>query len=152
MEQIYRLNGIDPQQSGDAAKLPTETMAQAYHQSDLGMFPNRCEGGTNSGSHGVLASGKPAIVTDATGHKDICHERNAFLLNRLRPLALRDRSGQLVARWVEPAVDEIIASIEYAYEHRAEAQARGQAAAEDMKQWPWKRAAETIISMRNQLR
>lgn len=152
MERIYRLNGIDPRQVVTLSKLPTELMAQAYHQSDLGIFPNRCEGGTNLVLMEYLASGKPAIVTNASGHKDICHERNAFLLNRLRPLALRDRSGQLVARWVEPAVDEIIASIEYAYEHRAEAQARGQAAAEDMKQWPWKRAAETIISMRNQLR
>jgi hypothetical protein len=98
-----------------------------------------------------LACGKPAIVTNATGHKEICHERNAFLLKRLRPLALSDQSGKLVARWVEPSLDEIIANIEYAYGHRAEAEARGNAAAEDMKQWPWKRAAETIIAARRRL-
>jgi hypothetical protein len=43
-------------------------------------------------------------------------------------------------------LDEIIANVEFAHEHRVEAQARGATAAEDMKQWPWKRAAETIIS------
>jgi hypothetical protein len=93
-----------------------------------------------------MACGKPAIVTDATGHKDLCNARNTFLLRNLEPLAINDGSGQLVGRWVEPSLDEIIANVEFAHEHRVEAQARGATAAEDMKQWPWKRAAETIIS------
>jgi tetratricopeptide (TPR) repeat protein len=151
MEHIYGLNGIDPQRVVTLPSLPSEAMAQAIRQSDLGIFPNRCEGGTNLVLMEYLACGKPAIVTDATGHKDICHERNAFLLRSLRPFPLHDQSGKLVARWVEPSLDEIIASIEYAYGHRAEAEARGNAAGEDMKQWPWKRAAETIIAMRSKL-
>jgi hypothetical protein len=85
-------------------------------------------------------------LRDATGHKDICHAGNAILLRNLRPLAINDGKGQLVGRWVEPSLEEIIANVEYAYQRRAESQARGAAAAEDMKQWPWKRAAETIIS------
>jgi hypothetical protein len=68
------------------------------------------------------------------------------LLKKLRPLAINDQTGKSVARWVEPSLDEIIASVEYAYEHRAETQARASVAAEDMKQWPWKRAAETMIA------
>jgi len=151
MEHVYRLNGIDPRRVVTLPSVPTEAMAQAICRSDLGIFPNRCEGGTNLVLMEYLACGKPAIVTNATGHKEICHERNAFLLKRLRPLALSDQSGKLVARWVEPSLDEIIANIEYAYGHRAEAEARGNAAAEDMKQWPWKRAAETIIAARRRL-
>ena len=146
MEHVYRLNGIDPRRVVTMPSLPAGGMAQAYRQSDLGLFPNRCEGGTNLVLMEYMACGKPAIVSDATGHKDLCNESNAFLLKTLRPLDINDRSGKLVARWVEPSLDEIIASIEYAHEHRAEAQARGQAAAEDMKQWPWKRAAESILS------
>jgi glycosyltransferase involved in cell wall biosynthesis/Flp pilus assembly protein TadD len=146
MEHIYRLNGIDPNRVITMPSLAPEQMAQAYRRSDLGLFPNRCEGGTNLVLMEYMACGKPAIVTDATGHKDICKTRNAFLLKSLQPLAIHDKSGQLVGRWVEPSLDEILASVEYAYEHRAEAQARGEAAAEDMKQWPWKRAAQTIIS------
>jgi glycosyltransferase involved in cell wall biosynthesis len=99
-----------------------------------------------------MACGKPAIVTDATGHKDVCHGKNSFLLKKLRPLAINDQSGNLAARWVEPSLDEIIASIEYAYAHREEAQARGRTAAADMKQWPWERAAETIAATMNKLR
>ncbi|MGA2747970.1 MAG: glycosyltransferase [Verrucomicrobiota bacterium] len=146
METIYRLNGIDQARVMTMPSLPAGEMAQAYRQSDLGLFPNRCEGGTNLVLMEYMACGKPAIVTDATGHKDLCRESNAFLLKELRPFPINDLSGRLVARWVEPSLDEIIASIEYAYEHRVEAQARGQAAAEDMKQWPWKRAAEIIVS------
>ena len=146
MEHLYRLNGIDPRRVITMAGLTPEQMARAYRMSDLGLFPNRCEGGTNLVLMEYMACGKPVIVTDATGHKDICHANNAFLLKSLRPLAINDEKGQLVARWVEPSLDEIIASVEYAREHQAGAQARGEAAAEDMKQWPWKRAAETIIS------
>jgi glycosyltransferase involved in cell wall biosynthesis len=146
MEHIYRLNGIDPRRVVTMPSLPPAEMAQACRQSDLGLFPNRCEGGTNLVLMEYMACGKPAIATDATGHKDLCRESNAFLLKRLRPLPVIGPGGELVARWVEPSLDEIIASIEYAFEHRLEAQARAQAAAQDMKQWPWKRAAETIIS------
>jgi glycosyltransferase involved in cell wall biosynthesis len=146
MEHIYRLNGIDPKRVLTMPSLSPEQMARAYRQSDLGLFPNRCEGGTNLVLMEYMACGKPAIVTDATGHKDLCNARNTFLLRNLEPLAINDGSGQLVGRWVEPSLDEIIANVEFAHEHRVEAQARGATAAEDMKQWPWKRAAETIIS------
>ena len=146
MEHLHRLNGVDPGRVITMTGLTPEEMARAYHQSDLGLFPNRCEGGTNLILMEYMACGKPAIVTDATGHKDICHARNSFLLKCLRPLEIRDQSGQLAARWVEPSLEEIVAGVEYAYAHRAEARARGAAAAEDMRQWPWKRAAETIVS------
>jgi glycosyltransferase involved in cell wall biosynthesis len=146
MENIYRLNGIDPKRVVTMPRLPAEDMARAYRQSDLGLFPNRCEGGTNLVLMEYMACGKPVIATDATGHKDLCRESNAFLLKSLRPLAINDRSGKLVGRWVEPSLDEIMASVEYAREHRVEAQARAQAAAADMRQWPWQRAAATIIS------
>ncbi len=146
MEHIYRLNGIDPKRVMTLPSVPPREMAQAYRQSDLGLFPNRCEGGTNLVLMEYMACGKPAIVTDATGHKDLCYESNAFLLKRLQPFLVTDGCGKLTGRWVEPSLDEIIAKIEYAYEHPGEAQARGKAAAEDMKQWPWKRSAQTIIS------
>jgi tetratricopeptide (TPR) repeat protein/glycosyltransferase involved in cell wall biosynthesis len=146
MEHIYRLNGIEPKRVSTMSSLTPEQMAHAYRQSDLGLFPNRCEGGTNLVLMEYMACGKPAIVSDATGHRDLCNARNAFLLQNLRPLTINDKRGQAVARWVEPSLDEIIASVEYAYEHRGEAQMRGAAAAGDMKQWHWKRAAETIIS------
>jgi tetratricopeptide (TPR) repeat protein/glycosyltransferase involved in cell wall biosynthesis len=149
MEHLYRLNGIDPKKTITLGDSTPQQMAEAYGRSSLGLFPNRCEGGTNLVLMEYMACGKPAIVTHATGHKDICHEGNAFLLKKLHPLAINDPSGQLVARWVEPSLDEIVAGIEYAYQHPGEAQARGAAAAEDMKQWSWKRAAETILLAMN---
>jgi Tfp pilus assembly protein PilF/glycosyltransferase involved in cell wall biosynthesis len=151
MEHLYRVNGIDPAKVMTMPQLSPGQMAQVYHLSDLGLFPNRCEGGTNLVLMEYMACGKPAIVTNATGHQDICRENNAFLLRDLRPLNIDDGAGNVIAHWVEPSLDEIIARVEYACEHRAEAQARGVAGGEEMKQWTWKRAAETIASTLNEL-
>ena len=146
MEHLYRLNGIDPARVITLPCVTPAQMAQAYRRADLGLFPNRCEGGTNLVLMEYMACGRPAIVTDATGHKDLCHAGNAFLLRHLRPLSINDGQGRLLGRWVEPSLDEIVATVEYAREHGAEAAARGETAALEMKQWPWQRAAQTILA------
>jgi glycosyltransferase involved in cell wall biosynthesis len=146
MGRLHGANGIEPGKALAMGNLTPEQMAQVYSLSDVGLFPNRCEGGTNLVLMEYMACGKPAIVTDATGHKDLCHAGNAFLLRDLHPLAINDEKGRLAARWVEPSLAEIIASVEYVYAHRVEARARAAAAAEEMRQWTWRRTAETVVS------
>jgi glycosyltransferase involved in cell wall biosynthesis len=151
MEHLYRLNGIDPQRVRTMGNLRREEMAEVYRASDLGLFPNRCEGGTNLVLMEYMACGKPAIATDASGHKDVCHESNSFPLRSLRPFVQRDTNGQVVNRWVEPSLDEIIALVEDAYQHPSKARTLGEVAAADMRQWSWQRAANTIISTLGQV-
>ena len=146
MEHVYRLNGVDPSRVTTLPSLGREAMAQAYHASDLGLFPNRCEGGTNLVLMEYMACGKPAIVTYASGHQDICRETNSLPLRSLRPFVQRDLEGRVVNRWVEPSLEEIIDRVEYAYAHRAAIRALGAAAAADMRQWSWQRAAQTIVA------
>jgi hypothetical protein len=63
----------------------------------------------------------------------------------------RDTNGQVVNRWVEPSLDEIIALVEDAYQHPSKARTLGEVAAADMRQWSWQRAANTIISTLGQV-
>jgi glycosyltransferase involved in cell wall biosynthesis len=148
MEHVYRLNGIDPARVITLPLLPQERMAEIYRESDIGLFPNRCEGGTNLVLMEYMACGRPVIVTDATGHRDVVNEKNAFLLRQLRELNINGLENQIAARWHEASVDEIIAQIEYAYNHRAESIELGRKAAEDMTRWTWRRTAETVVSNR----
>jgi glycosyltransferase involved in cell wall biosynthesis len=93
-----------------------------------------------------MASGRPVIVANGTGHRDVVNDANALLLRQLRPLNIVGSNQELVASWVEPSLDEIIAQIEFAYHHREKAAALGQQAAADMQGWTWERAAKTILA------
>ena len=47
MHSIYVRNGIDPLKVHTCPLLPNRKMRGIYAKTDLGVFPNRCEGGTN---------------------------------------------------------------------------------------------------------
>lgn len=146
MEHVYRLNDIDPRRVTTLPLLPQAQMADVYAQSDLGLFPNRCEGGTNLVLMEYLACGRPAIATFGTGHRDVVHEKNSLLLRDLRSLVIHGAHREVAARWVEPTVDEIIAQIEHAYHHRTETAVLAHQAAADLQHWSWPRAAKTILA------
>ena len=146
MEHVYRLNGIDPGRVITLPLTPQAQMAEVYRESDLGLFPNRCEGGTNLVLMEYMACGRPAVATDGTGHRDVINEKNALPLRLLRDLTINGPDKTPAARWVEPTVDEIIAQVEFAYRHRTTAAALGRQAAADMKGWTWERAARTILA------
>jgi glycosyltransferase involved in cell wall biosynthesis len=139
-------NGIDPQRVVSMPSLAPEQMARVYRMTDVGVFPNRCEGGTNLVLMEYLACGRPAIVSHTSGHRDVAHEGNALLLRQLRDLNLKNPDGSLAARWQEPSVDEIVAAVEHADHHRAALRALGEVAAAAMRQSTWERAARTIMA------
>lgn len=146
MEHVYRLNDIDPARVITVPLASQEQMAEVYRESDLGVFPNRCEGGTNLVLMEYMACGRPVVVTNGTGHRDVVNQKNSLRLNRLRPLNINGAEGQVAAHWVEPTLDEIITQIEFAYLNRGAAAELGRQAGEDMKQWTWERAARTILT------
>ena len=120
-------------------------MVRAYQLSDLGLFPNRCEGGTNLVMMEYLACGKPVVAAYATGHRDVLTDENAFLLRSLRPVVWRDAQGTVLARWQEPFLDDLVAQVEHAYHHREIAKLKGAQAAAVMRQFTWARAAEVVL-------
>lgn len=67
-----RANGIDESKVWMLAGMPNQLgMAQVMNRTDLGLFPNRCEGGTNLVMMEYLACGKPVVASHATGHLDV---------------------------------------------------------------------------------
>jgi hypothetical protein len=50
---------------------PNGAMAPIYRECHVGLFPNRCEGGTNLVAMELIACGIPAIISANTGHLDL---------------------------------------------------------------------------------
>jgi glycosyltransferase involved in cell wall biosynthesis len=144
MTHLYRLNGLDPARVITHGVRPNDSLREVYAASDVGLFPNRCEGGTNLVLMEYMACGRPVVASYATGHTDVLTRDNALLLERLRPYHLRDPQQNLVARWEEPDLDEMVASLEYAYRHRDTLRALGARAGADMARFTWRAAAECL--------
>jgi glycosyltransferase involved in cell wall biosynthesis len=145
MTYLYTLNGLDPSRIRTLPLMPHEKMARIYQQTHLGLFPNRCEGGTNLVMMEYMACGKPVIASYGTGHKDVLNEKNALLLKNLKGLNIHTPDGEIAARWLEPSLDEIISQIEYAYNNRTALTQIAQKAGEEMAQFTWERMAKTLL-------
>jgi glycosyltransferase involved in cell wall biosynthesis len=126
--------------------LPNAGMADIYRDSDVALFPSRCEGGTNLVLMEYMACGRAALATAFSGHTDILTDDNSYRLRGWRPLPIT-RNGQLVGCWCEPNVDEIVAQLEDAYVNRERLTARGRQAALDMREWTWARAARRFLPL-----
>jgi len=65
-----RLNTEAGRQTTNIVLVPqqlTLAMARVYRNSDVGLFPNRCEGGANLVLMEYMACGKPVVTVDTTG-------------------------------------------------------------------------------------
>src|SRR5262245_9484452 len=105
--QFLAENGIDLRRTVILGPKPNYSMARFYKQTDVGLFPNRCEGGTNLVLMEYMACGKPAIATFGTGHRDILTAENSIPLRRLNKLAI-ENEGRRIATWEDPDLDEVV--------------------------------------------
>jgi len=126
--------------------LPHFEMARVYKNSDVGLFPNRCEGGTNLVLMEYMACGKPAIASNSTGHRDVAGPYNTLLLERMRPLHLQGSQGQTTV-WDDPDLEELTEKLLWAYDHPAETAAIGQVAGRDMEAFTWEAAAKRFYQI-----
>ena len=145
MRKVYQDNGMNADFIQTCDLIPKEMQRELYRQTDLGVFPNRCEGGTNLVLMEYMACGKPVVASNTSGHKDVVNSRNALLLNDLSPYNIVDSENTLFARWHEPSLDELVAQIEYAYHHRKEIAKIGAKGGEDMRQFTWRNTAEDLL-------
>jgi glycosyltransferase involved in cell wall biosynthesis len=147
MSHVCTENGLDLDRVRTCELIPKELQRELYRQTDLGIFPNRCEGGTNLVLMEYMACAKPVVASNTSGHRDVVTRENALLLNDLSPYNIVDGQNQLFASWQEPSLDELVAQIEYAYHHRDEIQTLGRRAGRDMKQFTWRRTAEHLLDL-----
>lgn len=132
----------------DLGEVAHAAMPRLLRACDVGLFPNRCEGGTNLVAMECMACGVPAILSANTGHRDLLARPGAAIaLERqaaVAPLA-GDRPGFL-ADWGESDPDEIVERLEWAFDHRAEAAAVGAAGAAFMAEWGWPARIDALFA------
>ena len=146
MDYLYRINGIDGERVTTYPIVSNLQLRSLYQQTDLGVFPNRCEGGTNLVLMEYMACAKPVVASYTSGHKDILTRQNSLMLTNMKRFLLHDDGKRLVASWEEPSLEELVATIEYAYHHREQIRAIGKRAGEDMQHFTWDKAAAKIVT------
>lgn len=136
-------NGIPPDALISLGQTPNIAMPHVLREADVGLFPNRCEGGTNLVAMECMASGVPVILSANTGHLDLLQPGDVGLpLTRQSPVAWPDAD---VADWGESDLDEILSRLEEIWSDRAGAQALGQRGASFMATMTWERQTERLM-------
>ena len=145
IQRVLTDNGVRPDRVITLGPRSNLTMARVYANTDVGLFPNRCEGGTNLVLMEYMACGRPAIASYNSGHKDILTAANSVRIEKMKPLTIR--AGEDVALWDDPDLDEAIEKLEWAYQNRDNLRAIGEQAAADMSRLTWRSAAEQFYRL-----
>jgi len=153
-EQLYSdllsAHGVDPARTILYPVMENHLIKSAYANSDVGLFPNRCEGGNNMVMCEYMACGRPVIASTMTGHRDVVASEHALCLQSYEPVLARI-CDEITGVWFEPALDEMIALLEQAYCDRQMLQGVGKAAALAMTRLSWSGAARGFHALAGQL-
>jgi glycosyltransferase involved in cell wall biosynthesis len=144
MNGILADNGIAVERVITCPRESNVSLARLYRNTDVGVFPNRCEGGTNLVLMEYMACGRPVIAVDTTGHADIVTPANALIVATRGEITVKDSNGVPVARWPEPDLDDLIDKLEWAYQHRGKLRELGRQAGQDLANRTWRKTAETL--------
>ena len=146
INHILLENGIDLQRVITLMPRSNAQMARVYKNTDIGLFPNRCEGGTNLVLMEYMACAKPVIASYSSGHKDILNAANAKLIRSMQPMKIM-ADDKLQAIWDDPDVDETIALLEAAYQNKNGLALMGKQAGKDLENFSWKNTAESFYHL-----
>ncbi len=141
INQILVENGLDPETVITLPQVKNRGMARIYQNTDIGIFPNRCEGGTNLVLMEYMACGKPVIATDSTGHADVVTQENSILIKSRGNRVFTNGTGSF-STWPEPEMEDAIESLEWAYQNRDSLPAYGANAAAHLSKFTWRVSAE----------
>ena len=122
-EALLIKNGLRPEQFEVLPQLGHEALASEMQNTDFGVFPNRCEGGTNLVLMEYLACGRRAAANLATGHADLTGADITEI-----------QCGIDSSRWADQSVDEVLSAM-------LECAQRGN---RQSPVWTWAAAAETV--------
>lgn len=129
------LDGLPMDRVIQLPAMPNEKMPEIYSQSHIGVFPNRCEAGTNMVMCEFMASGRPVVASFSHGQRDVL-DSTQYLLKT----GSYDNAG-----WFNPEASDIIAHLEHAYSHRDELVDRGSHAVRLVERFTWRDAAEKVF-------
>ena len=146
IDKLLTDNGIKLENVFNLKHCSNSDMARIYKNTDIGLFPNRCEAGTNLVLMEYMATGKPVIASYNTGHKDILTEHNSLMLKHMQKTAIHHQSKQ-IATWDSPVLDEIIANLEWAYHNRDSLDKFAKNAADDLSKMTWQSCAQQFYDL-----
>lgn len=130
---IFESNQIYQDDATVLPSIPQNILAAEMANTDCGLFPNRCEGGTNLVLMEYAALGREVIANGLTGHYDI---RDAIST----PIASRYDER----KWAEQDVEDIVESLCAAYDIR-------DTPPPEIPKWPWANAAAIVLQAANEL-
>ncbi len=110
-----------------------------YEQAHIGLFPNRCEAGTNLVMCEFMACGRPVIATNATGHADVFsgyHDDSALLSH-----GTEDAAG-----WFNPNVSDILCHLEWCYGNQDKLADLGAQCRKLIEPFTWEACARKIFA------
>ncbi|WP_448207723.1 glycosyltransferase family 4 protein [Azospirillum sp. sgz302134] len=136
-------NGIRAEQVFDLGPVPNADMARVLREVDVGLFPNRGEGGTNLVAMECMACGVPAILSANTGHLDLIRDGTCVPLTRQG----RVSTSFGTEGWGESDVEEMVAALERLWADRAEAARIGRQGAAFLAELTWDRYAEGVAEV-----
>ena len=144
--EVLAANGIDLRRVVPLGLRDQVRMADVYRNTDVGLFPNRAEGGTNLVLMEYMACGRPAIATATTGHADIITADNALTIGT-QGETKSSSDGVATALWPEPVLEDAIEKLEWAYHNRDALRAIGQRGAETMARHTWAQTAKDFLGL-----
>ncbi len=118
-------NGIPNESFTILPQLSQQDLARVMANTDFGLFPNRCEGGTNLVLMEYLSCGRPAAANCETGHADLNHPGIQVIEC--------DTDG---SRWADQSIPEIVEAMSVIEPLRTEPPLK----------WTWEAAAKTVIA------
>jgi glycosyltransferase involved in cell wall biosynthesis len=117
--------------------IPNSETPKIYAQAHVGLFPNRCEAGTNMVMTEFMACGRAVIATRAHGHLDVLKGEGPYLV---APGSL-DPAG-----WSNPNVSDVLWRLEQAYNERDTLTERGLQCSEAVAGLTWDDCARKITA------
>jgi glycosyltransferase involved in cell wall biosynthesis len=121
-------------------------MPQIYQNTDIGIFPSRCEAGTNLVMMEYMACGKPVIATVGTGQKDLVNSLTGIPLEGSGICELYE-NNQMVSHWEEPNIDSAIDKLEWSYKNRSKLKAIASQASQLLSNYTWEAMANKFLEL-----
>lgn len=122
-ENLLLRNGLAQDQFTILPQLSQKEMAREMAETDFGLFPNRCEGGTNLVLMEYLACARRAVANLKTGHADLADADIHEI-----------RCGTDRAKWAHQSIHSIVDAMHEC----ADAENAGS------PEWTWAESAQTV--------
>jgi glycosyltransferase involved in cell wall biosynthesis len=127
---LLQYNGIPRDRFTILPQLSHADLSREMANTDVGLFPNRCEGGTNLVLMEYAALGRPVIANVMTGHADVSEAIRYEIEAEIDP----------ATKWADHHIEDIVIQMDVAFASRE------YLPIQPAPRWPWSDAAEKIVT------